>query len=794
MAPSMAAKHHVSRQSVVPVLLALLYLLFLLVPWALTYKIAKDPAFLIRKTDTSFFEYNYAFYRLWSFRLDYSLLAAIPILDAIQVILCFPVLSALLQRAAVVYSQRNKAHQKHNLTIRQLFALADQGWYNVLLVFQRSAISELLVFGWLLLAVAFVLPLVRSGLVTYDAVSLELVGLKYWVGQQYIGTSPGPGTLRSVDGSDVVAYARSKLHLTTGGHESQLWPTCNDANTTHYWERSCGFNYNPYIVNQSSLSNFWEAVTVDSDYSGVSYSTNGSALMFAASLQAGSTTGYAPNGYALGLQSGAHCVRSSPSEVSSNCARAAAESGGWNTSIFIPEEVRIDICLPNSQNGSFWGGVNGSSPWKPYNFVEDMYIGIQEEENTDGDIYGDWGLSGTLSTSSDDYYAGELGTGTTLLVHCQLNTNLSYFLLGNDSSNGVPSPFLDELPSDFTVPGGVYNDDTSLYFTPGMGPLMTTAQALFGDNSWFDMIDSIASDSLDNTTELILLRLICQAIPLQQASYFTDVTSLGDTPLGGWCSNGTLSNTVESRSAAANFANLVRHFFYIFDIPRLGRAALNTGAFFANDNLLSSALPYDVDIEANHTNPHNNHLYHYDSYKTEPRIPIATTPVFVAVTVLIAIQVLGILALLAIIYSTPVWTHTLDALALAGLGAQLAERDVFRSPGTWDGPLRPSEADSVSRAKLFRMDGLIDLTSSSSNSTVRVCGGSGENNHQVELGNLPPPYAASGEEPGRRSASREGAAAERTASRDSIPPYPPTSENTQAAGRESRFVEENQAQ
>lgn len=741
----MATSHTVlSRQSPVPALVALVYLVLLVVPWALTCNVAKNPESLVRTTEKEYY-LGQDFYDVWRFKLDYSTLTSIRILNAAQATLCFPVLSALLARAAVVFSQRRKPGQRGHLTVRQLFALADRGWCNLFLVLQTSAISTLLIIGWLLLTVAFVLPLARSALVTHDALTLELDAHQYFVNQREIGASPAPGLLMSVEGTDVVDYTRSKLQLTTGGFESQLWPNCNDGNTTRYWERTCGFNYDPYTSNQSTLSSFWESATRDG------YSTNGSALMFATSLQAGSTVGYAPNSYALGLQSGAKCVASTPDDVSSACTQAAGDARGWNTSIFIPEEIRVDICLPNPNTGSFWSTVDYSSPWKPYKPVEDLYIGIQEQTNADGDIYDLWGASGT----DDDYRVGdELGTGTTLWVHCQVNTVLSYFQLGNDSSKGVPGPFLDELPSDFDVPSGQIEDSSI-----GLGPLMATAQALFGNNSWLATISSIVSVIPDNTTELDVFKLLCQSTPLGQATYFSQSTTIGS-----FCNYETLPNRVAGNSANYNLATLIRRFFYTFDIPRLGRAALNTGAFFANNDLLSLALRDERLANM------SNHLDRYDAYETPPVIPVVSTTALVFITLLVAVQGLAVLALLAYIYAARVWTHELDALALAGLGAQIAERgdDVLfhyaasgtttTTTATWAGvpPLRPSEVDAAGREKLFRMDGLIDVTGVS-NSAHLAGGGSGDDRREVALKYLPPPYVATPDASGAGRSSPEGA-------------------------------------
>lgn len=97
----MATKRVVSRQSPVPALVALVYLVFLILPWVLARKVANDPESLIRTHSGGSYH----------FRFDDSIVAAIPVLEAVQVILCFPVLSTLLARAAVVFSQRRKPDQ-----------------------------------------------------------------------------------------------------------------------------------------------------------------------------------------------------------------------------------------------------------------------------------------------------------------------------------------------------------------------------------------------------------------------------------------------------------------------------------------------------------------------------------------------------------------------------------------------------------------------------------------------------------------------------------------------------------
>lgn len=238
------------RQSIIPLLIATAYLVFLLVPWVLTCIIARNPNFIL----TTSSRYKYDVDRRYS--ANYTILTAIDALNALAVVLSLPVLSSLLARAAVVFTQRRKENQK--LTVRQLVALADRGWWNVSLVFQRWTSSLLLFFGWVLLLIAFVLPIVRSTVVTYRSavISPSLSVDEY---DDIAGSSPGPGLLENVDGDSVISYIRSKLQTTSGGIETNLWPYCNDKSTASYWNTTCGYLYDPYGLDQSTLSRYWES-------------------------------------------------------------------------------------------------------------------------------------------------------------------------------------------------------------------------------------------------------------------------------------------------------------------------------------------------------------------------------------------------------------------------------------------------------------------------------------------------------------------------------------------------------
>lgn len=248
--------HVLSRPSLVSLLLALVYLSFLIVPWVLTCTVALNPHVLVTYDD------NYSYEPAEAYSLNYSILTAIEILNTLALVLSLPLLSFLLSRTAIGFSQRRDEKQK--LTVGQLFGLADQGWWNPFLIFRRTKTSALIVFGWTLMALAMAMPLVRSRTVSHQSITFEL-GQASYIGFLYdpyettlIGSSPGPGILQSVNGQALIVDTGTRLKSTTGGIESNLWPYCNDQNLTRYYNRTCGFDYSPYDMSQSVLSNFWE--------------------------------------------------------------------------------------------------------------------------------------------------------------------------------------------------------------------------------------------------------------------------------------------------------------------------------------------------------------------------------------------------------------------------------------------------------------------------------------------------------------------------------------------------------
>jgi hypothetical protein len=97
------------------------YIPLLVIPWALTCVLVYHPLGARSYYDQAGLEdSNLTLHR----RMD----SALSVINSFTGIVTVPIISALLTQAAVVYSQRRRKDQF--ISVRQIFALADQGWSN----------------------------------------------------------------------------------------------------------------------------------------------------------------------------------------------------------------------------------------------------------------------------------------------------------------------------------------------------------------------------------------------------------------------------------------------------------------------------------------------------------------------------------------------------------------------------------------------------------------------------------------------------------------------------------------
>ena len=121
-APQTTARVHVKKPPLRyyhgVLVIAFLYLALLTVPWALTCLLARSPRWT--KIESRYITDDDYLARITKFKATFD---AVRFLDGLAAVACLPVLTYLLARAAVVFSQR--CRPKQSLNARQLFALAD---------------------------------------------------------------------------------------------------------------------------------------------------------------------------------------------------------------------------------------------------------------------------------------------------------------------------------------------------------------------------------------------------------------------------------------------------------------------------------------------------------------------------------------------------------------------------------------------------------------------------------------------------------------------------------------------
>lgn len=133
-----------------PFWLAVVYLICLIVPWVLICVLDKQPL-----TAPS---YYYQKSGVSKTALD-STLVFVGVLRAVSAVIVVPVTSIILGHAAVTFSQRRNPEQKLNM--RQLFALVDRGWADVVTLWnckEHGSSSRLLWLGAALIVLGMLHP------------------------------------------------------------------------------------------------------------------------------------------------------------------------------------------------------------------------------------------------------------------------------------------------------------------------------------------------------------------------------------------------------------------------------------------------------------------------------------------------------------------------------------------------------------------------------------------------------------------------------------------------------------
>lgn len=192
---------------------------------------------------------------------------------------------------------------------------------------------------------------------------------------------------------------------------------------------------------------------------------------------------------------------------------------------------------------------------------------------------------------------------------------------------------------------------------------MTAALALFGNGTFFHT----ARNATNATQQHDALRRICEYGHIPFAA-FDQGYALGIRMSSIWnlCESWFLA---DYRSAYTDtLPHLVAHFMQGFSDPEQAQKILEISTFFANEALLTVSADSGTDT--------SRKIYEAQGYVLlKPRMSI---PGIVVISFVIILQIAGLALLIRFIYSAPTWTVSLDAAALARIGAQLHRQG-------WDG-------------------------------------------------------------------------------------------------------------
>ena len=117
-----------------PKYLFLVYIPLLVIPWVFTCILSTRPL-----TGSSYYEPSgkYSSKDIAKFSAAWQ---AIRVLTSLESLLMIPIISGVLAQAAVIYTQRRNAKQE--LSLRQLFAIADKGWSDIGIIFRSINFSD----------------------------------------------------------------------------------------------------------------------------------------------------------------------------------------------------------------------------------------------------------------------------------------------------------------------------------------------------------------------------------------------------------------------------------------------------------------------------------------------------------------------------------------------------------------------------------------------------------------------------------------------------------------------------
>ncbi|OBT42309.1 hypothetical protein VE00_06369 [Pseudogymnoascus sp. WSF 3629] len=308
------------------------------------------------------------------------------------------------------------------------------------------------------------------------------------------------------------------------------------------------------------------------------------------------------------------------------------------------------------------------------------------------------------------------------------NSTRGYFELGNYQNGFTPSGLLESWPtpedmaSDFkdyegAVDGSVPPSDTAAQrdtgnhvswpIVPGFkssiddanerrptpGPLITTALAMFGHSSAFFIATNATNLTTNDNYKRMCRDTVLPFSMLMSMSFSYVQIDICSRDRSGHPTNQEPKTPLDLATDETLLPELVYNFINIFSNANRAKELLTIALFFASEIHLTTTASLGS------SSLNSCAIYTGDgSQILKPRYGLAG---IIVVSLLIAIQVAGLVILAIYNSSFPTWTPNLDALALAKVGAEL--KDLGLSPIG-----RESHGDAAKLASASGLVGVVD--------------------------------------------------------------------------------------
>ncbi|KAK6077646.1 hypothetical protein SCUP515_04844 [Seiridium cupressi] len=634
-----SAREPTLRYRRTPIWLLILYLPTLIIPWVFTCILEKRPLGHASYTDQSG--------NGPTTDVNIVPVGLISLLNSINSVLVIPILSTLLAHAAVVYSMRRKAGQK--LDMLQLFALADRKWSDINALWSARRRGKSSLFLWL--AAALILLGAIIGPLKSLLVQFEQIASVSWAdippngpSAFTIGYDPEPADMARLPHDLVLQNVLGSLSTASDLEpQANLWPVNPDAGKWVDAYQTPPYRRKFYVYS----SDFGE-------------NPDG---FFVTALDNGTLTGVLRE-HAIRLNSSVHCEHIAREEFPSPC------PGGRPLDIYIERPaLSMSVCAPG-------------------NMTHFPFTTSRNRQEVTEELYIDFNVSPNL--------AYEISANDNYTLHCTASTTRGYFELGNAQNDYVYGPLIDEWPdnetlaSDFNDVRGVdaywatptendppaWNIDSTLPFERSIGypfsyeynlatagPLMTTAEVLFGNYSFIHPV----VDNSTNMTAAQTLTAICErgTIPFSQLLHLVEY---GPGPTG-YCSGMAIDVTyLAQKYLEDDVDRVVGAFGRTWNSTTYAEYMLMISMYYANRAVLVQTTTLTATMSARPI---------YASGGT-----ILIKPVFrgiasmIVLTILIGVQLAGLIFLAWYIYQVPTWAPALDAAAVARIGRALGDDEL----------------------------------------------------------------------------------------------------------------------